>query len=345
MAVLFGKSYTKAQLYRRSVNIAQLAAMDEVELKGGRANGMQVYRVRSGSGLAFDLLPGKCMDIGALSYKGVNMSLLTRNGVCSPENMPPAAGEFERYFGGGMLWTCGLKNCGPNYQDEGGQFQHYHGRIGTQPAEQAWKNCFFDGDEYVLSAGGVLRDTTIEGYNLELTRKMRTTLSKAEITISDTIENVDINDTDYLLLYHFNFGFPFVDEGLRLVFPEALAPVQTGNAASQDDVSEWGAFSAPVDNISENLFFHTLAPDSSQSITVRLENPKLGIGAAITFDAEYLPYLVEWKCMRSGEYALGIEPSNNFIGGMPTERKAGRSRKIAAGEKHAITVKLGFYTL
>jgi len=49
--------------------------------------------------------------------------------------------------------------------------------------------------------------------------------------------------------------------------------------------------------------------------------------------------------MRAGEYALGIEPANNLIGGMQAERKAERSRKIAAGEKHIIKVRLGFDTL
>ena len=70
MAELFGKEYTKAQLYKNSVNIGQLASIEEVELRDGRARGLKVFRVRSTNGLAFDLLPGKCMDIGALSYRG-----------------------------------------------------------------------------------------------------------------------------------------------------------------------------------------------------------------------------------------------------------------------------------
>ena len=270
---------------------------------------------------------------------------MTRNGVCSPENIFPANGEFERYFGGGMLWTGGLKNCGPNYIDEGSQFHHYHGRIGTLPTEQSWKRSNFEGDEYILSGGGVVRDTTIEGYNLELVREIKTTLSKPEIVIKDSIENLDCNDTDYLLLYHFNFGFPFVDENLKMIFPEAEKPIIPGNKASQSLISDWDKMTSPIDNETENLFFHTLKPGVDKMATVRLENPALGIGAYIKYETEYLPFLVEWKCMRSGEYALGIEPSNNLIGGMRAEREAGRSRKIAAGEKHTIKVVLGFYTV
>jgi hypothetical protein len=130
-----------------------------------------------------------------------------------------------------------------------------------------------------------------------------------------------------------------------MVFPKAAKPVKPGNDVSKETISEWNRLCAPIDNETENLFFHTLKPDADKTVTVRLENPKIGIGVYIKYETEFLPYLVEWKCMRSGEYALGIEPSNNFIGGMRAEREAGRSREIAAGEKHRIKVMLGFYSL
>ena len=256
MVELFGKQYSKTQLYKNAMNIGQLASIDEIELKEGRANGMKVFRVRSTNGLAFDLLPGKCLDIAALSYRGVNISLLTRNGVCSTSSMFPVNGEFERYFGGGMLWTCGLKNCGPNYIDDGYSFTIITGE-GTLPAEQSWKKGFFDGDEYYLSAGAVMRDTTIEGYNLELVREISTCLSKPEITIKDSIENLDFISTDYLLLYHFNFGFPFICENLVMHFPKAASPVKAGNGASEKMKAEWNKLCSPKDNeIAEFVFPH-----------------------------------------------------------------------------------------
>jgi hypothetical protein len=345
MAKLHGENFTKSALYKRSVNIGQIASIDEVELKDGRARNIRVYRVRSGNGLAFDLLPGKCMDISSLSYKGVNISLLTRNGLSSPENMFPANGEFERYFSGGMLWTCGLKNCGPNYWDDHQQFHHYHGRLATLPSEQSWKKSYFEGDEYYLTAGAVLRDTTIEGHNLEFTRELRTSLSTPEIAITDSIENLDCNETDYLLLYHFNFGFPFVDENLKLLFPQTAKLVGTGNTHSNEKKDEWAKISPPDDNVSEYLFFHAIEPETDGTATIRLENPKIGIGSYLRYETEYLPYIVQWKCNRSYEYALGIEPSNNLIGGMQAEREAGHSKVIRPGEKHNIKVVLGFYDL
>lgn len=345
MASIEGTTFTRPDLCRYSVNPDQLASIDEVELRDGRARGMKAYRVRSQSGLAFDLHAGRALDIGALSYKGRNISLLTRNGVCAPENIFPANGEFERYFGGGMLWTCGLKNVGPNYLDEAGQFQPLHGRIGTIPPEQVWKKAGYEGDEYVLEAGAVLRDTTIEGHNLTLTRTVRTVLSRAEIEIFDVIENVDYRPTDYLLLYHFNFGFPFLSERLKLDFPPAQEAVQPRNEAARQHLAEWRTMTAPVDGEEENVFFHFPEPSADGTASVALENPALGIGARLTYETRYLPYLIQWKCMRSGEYALGIEPGNNLISSLPNERAAGRGAVLNPFERHEVRLKLSFHDL
>lgn len=285
------------------------------------------------------------MDIGALSFNGINISLLTRNGLCSPENMFPTNGEFERYFSGGMLWTCGLKNVGPGYTDEDLRFHPFHGRLGMYPVEQSWKKSFFKGDEYFLTAGAVMRDTIIEGYNLQLTREISTTMSIPEIKISNTIENLDYNETDYLILYHFNFGFPFLSPNLKITFPESKMPIIPGNDASKAEIHHWREISPPRDNDTENLFFHTPLPQPDNQVAVRLENHDLGVGVVIKYNSEFLPYIVQWKCMRAGEYALGIEPSNNFIGGMPAEKAAGRGKTIAPFEKHKIELTLRFFQL
>jgi hypothetical protein len=345
MLKILNEAYERQKLYKYTVNLAQLASIEEAELIEGRSKGLRVYRFHSANGLAFDLLPGKCLDIGSLSYKGINISLLTRNGLCSPENMVPAHGEFERYFSGGMLWTCGLKNVGPCYTDDDLRFQPFHGRLGMYPSEQSWKKCYFEDDEYYLTAGAILRDTIIEGHNLQLTREISTNLSTPEIRIRDTIENLDINETLYLLLYHFNFGFPFLTPGLKITFPESRMPIIPGNTVSKAEIENFQEISPPIDNAIENLFFHTPIPDSNDQVTVTLQNSQLGIGVVIKYNSEYLPYLVQWKCMRAGEYALGVEPSNSFIGGMPAEKDAGRGKTIQPFEKHEIELTLRFFQL
>ena len=76
-----------------------------------------------------------------------------------------------------------------------------------------------------------------------------------------------------------------------------------------------------------------------------LDNPALGVGARLTYETRHLPYLIQWKCMRSGEYALGIEPGNNLISSLPNERAAGRGAVLKPFERHEVRMKLSFYDL
>jgi hypothetical protein len=76
---------------------------------------------------------------------------------------------------------------------------------------------------------------------------------------------------------------------------------------------------------------------------VKLENEELGIGLYIEYDKENLPNLTQWKSMKSGDYALGIEPCNCFVKGRKEERENGTLKTIAAFSKLEFKLKIGFY--
>jgi hypothetical protein len=61
-------------------------------------------------------------------------------------------------------------------------------------------------------------------------------------------------------------------------------------------------------------------------------NHSLEIAVMITYSKEELPYLSQWKCMRSGEYVLGLEPGNCDVGGRASARSDGRLKFIQPGE-------------
>ena len=46
-----------------------------------------------------------------------------------------------------------------------------------------------------------------------------------------------------------------------------------------------------------------------------LINPALGggFGIRLDYDRAALPCLIEWQCLQSGLYVLGIEPSTNHV--------------------------------
>ena len=81
--------------------------------------------------------------------------------------------------------------------------------------------------------------------------------------------------------------------------------------------------SEPVDDFFEHVFFRDMQADPDGFVTVRAENPTLGIAAEICYEQKNLPCFVQWKSMRSGDYALGLEPSNTILRGRAAEHEAG----------------------
>lgn len=335
----------KQTLLRYAGNMAQLCGVDQRECTEGRARGMRVWQVRTGGGLEFDLLPDMCLDIGALRYRGINISWLAKNGYASGVYGYPVLNEFDRYFGGGMLWTCGLKNTGGDYVDADGKFQHLHGRLGITPCEKAWTKEDWDGDEYVIIAGGTARDSILAGHDLTLTRELRTVYGGSEIEITDTIENLEPEETDYLSLYHFNFGYPFVSPELALKLPEAERPVLPRTEAAARGMAERMTLELPVDGYEEQCFFHHFKADADGWCRMRMENAALGIAAELAYERALLPVVTQWKSVRSGEYVLGMEPGNSYLRGMETERAEGHVGRIGGFETRTIRMKLKFMTL
>lgn len=89
-----------------------------------------------------------------------------------------------RSVNGGLFYTCGLTNVGAAFGDD-----YFHGRVRLIPAEQAYACAEWEGDEYFLRCGGVMRQNGVCYENLSLTRNIETALGSDEICVSDTVCN------------------------------------------------------------------------------------------------------------------------------------------------------------
>lgn len=338
------RQLSRRELIKYTGNISQIAGIEHLCYTNGAAQGMDLFRVRNGSGLEFCLTPGKCMDISQLSYKGINISGLTKNGIRSSSLCTPAVNEFDNYFSAGMLLTCGLLNTGDDCT-ENGIYQPIHGRIGITPAEQSYSKCYWQGDDYILEAGGAVRESRAAAHNLLLTRVVKTSIWSSELEITDTIENLDSEPEFILLLYHFNFGFPFLTPDIKILIKEEMGSVAPRNEDAARCIGSWDKITQPQDNEPENCFFHFPIPDTQGVCRAGLENRELGIGAYITFEHEYLPVLTQWKSVRSGDYILGIEPGNSLLQGRVKSRKSNAGRNLEGFGSFSHTIRLGFYDL
>ncbi|MFR1434917.1 MAG: aldose 1-epimerase family protein [Acutalibacteraceae bacterium] len=329
---------TKEALCRLAGCPEQLYGITRMTLEEGRGRGMAVYDLETGGGLRCTVLADNGLDIGRLTYRGVPVSFLSKNGIVSPYAHHPFEEEFLHTFPGGMLYTCGLLSAGPAGRD-GGVWHPLHGRYHSIPADQ----CAGTEENGCLKITGRVRETQLFGHALELRRTIEAPVGGSELCIIDTLENQTPEPIEYMVLYHMNFGYPFLSPALRLVLPDGT----TTTPRNEDAAAGLGrerTFCAPVDGAAEQVFFHKV-PGEDGFGQVRAENPELGFGAEVCWSLGSLPVLAQWKCMRSGEYVLGIEPSNSYIMGRAAERENGTIGHLAPFESRRMEVRLRFYPL
>ena len=309
----------------------QLYGVQRMQINEGKAKGCTVLQVRSGGGLQLDILPDTGLDIGRVSYRGVNMSYHSKNEDDSPAAFLPYENEFLHTFPGGMLYTCGLRSTGPANRDKGEWFP-LHGRIHGMSAV----NVAVQEQEEEILISGTLRETVLFGPVLEMKRSIRVPLFQGKIRVEDCIRNATPNAEEIMLLYHMNFGYPMLSEAAQLKFPDERKTTGRDDWA-QRHLGEETRFTKPVDNDPEQVFFHHI-----DNAYAALENDKLGIRASLRWSGDTLPILAQWRSMATGDYALGLEPTNSYIMGRHAEREHGTLPVIGPYETLNTWVELTF---
>ena len=90
---------------------------------------------------------------------------------------------------------------------------------------------------------------------------------------------------------------------------------------------------APIDGYAENVFVHRLRRNAGGRVVAGLYNHGLNLGLEMAFDHGTMEYMVQWKSMMSGDYVMGMVPSNNHAAGRGYEREHGNLKKIAPFER------------
>lgn len=288
MPTLFGKNFTKTELRKRIGDISQIASATEFTYSQGKANGVKAIEVRNGSGLRFIILPDRGMDIAYAEYKGTPISYISKTGIVSSNHYDEP--DFLRSFSAGLLTTCGLTYMGAPCVDKGVALGA-HGRISNIPAfdvgiTQEWLE-----DDFIISVRGKVREATVFGENMVLTRTIITKLGDNKIEINDSIENEGFEPTPLMVLYHMNFGYPLISENTVL-------ETNCVNIRPRDDVAEPGIniacqFSEPKNAYSEQVFYR----DAVSQSYAKLKNADLNLNVTVNFSGDELPYLIEWKQM------------------------------------------------
>ena len=341
MPKLFGKNYTKRQLLDRVGDISQLAGSRVGQLTQGNERGADLIEVFNASGLNFTVLPGRSLDIAAATYKGMSLCFRGNTGDVGPAFYEPQGFGWMRGFFGGLLTSCGLTFVGhPETDPEEENIElGLHGRLSFIPAKNVGAEGTWNGGDYTVQLSGKMREAEVFGTNLEMTRQIATTLGEKSIRIHDRVENLSVDPSPLMLVYHTNPGFPLLDAGTRLV----LNAKKSTEWEKDQEVGpeEYTVVSAPQKKAHDDVYVHRPIADSRGNVHVGLINDKLALGLYWKFPIKEIPILNHWQHFHRGTYVTGIEPGNCSVLGRAWNRKHKTLQYIQPGEVRDFHLEIG----
>ena len=336
---LFGQDFEREKLIKYFGDMYQVAGIKRYVLDDGKGRGMRAADVHTGTGFAFTVLFDRGMDIGETHFCGIPVSFYSSVGYSSPYLYEEPGMGFLRSFTGGMLTTCGLTYMGGPCIDQGEELG-MHGRATAIPSEETFAHCAWENNDYVMKIGGAVRQSKLDGENMRLTRTITARAGESCMVIRDTIENCGFEAQPLMMLYHCNFGYPFVGEDSILVHSKHRTVIPKNDIAEKG-LKTYDRFTSPDRDFEPQVFYHSLEPDQDGKAFASLKNQKLGLQAYIKFDTEHLPYLVQWKHLSPNGYVCGLEPSTWFGHGRDVARARNELRMLEAGQAIDIEIEIG----
>jgi hypothetical protein len=326
MVELFGCDWSRARLRERTGTLQQCGGIELLEYADGPERGVRVLDFRTGAGLSFRVAVDRGFDLLSAEYRGIPIGWRSPTGPRHPGLASPEESRgwgFLRSFTG-LLATCGLDHAlapatagAERYIYPGFTATDHplHGRISQIPARLCGYGEHWDGDACTLWAEGEVAQMAVFGENLVLRRRIEAPLGGTAIVIDDRVENRGFRPTPHMLLYHYNFGYPVLDEGAELLVP-SRAIVHTVHADLHAQGVGYRIQGPPRPDFSEQVYEHDVVAAADGMALAALINPALGAGGfgiRLDYDRTALPCLIQWQCLQSGLYVLGIEPSTNHV--------------------------------
>ena len=328
----YGTELTRTELERRSGDRAVLGGVRAVVLDNGSERGIRALEFRTGTGLRFEVLVDRAMDIGSVEHQGRSLAWYSPTGFRHPglhENADEQGLSWLRSFSG-LTVTGGLDHTlfGGTvdastyyYPPRPRVTQGLHGRVANIPARLIGAGEAWDGDRCVLWAEGEVRQATVFGEYLVLTRRIEADLDGDEIRLLDRVRNDGFYRTPHMFLYHINLGWPLVDEGSRFVAPIRRTLWQTDSVAAQR--VSYQRMPAPQTNFVEQVYEHEVVADGQGQVRTAVVNERLALGVAVEWSLAQFPCCFEWLNLQEGAYALAIEPSTHHVAGNAAARADG----------------------
>ena len=306
-------------------NHHQIGGIETSILDNGIGRGNRVAWINTGSGLRFKVNFDRGMDIGEAFYNQHCLTWLSHGGIPAPQTLSDIGINWLRTFGGGLLTTCGLQHVGGPESDQYGE-RGIHGNISNLPAQiESIIQPDPSRGKKEMSITGVMKESKIFGPNLELRRTISITLGESEIRIHDEVINKGNTIEPLMILYHINFGYPFIQEGTQIFWEGKWMPRFDGDYPKIfKEGIDFKTCPAPLDSHlggGEEVALINPIADKNDKCRCGIFNPKLNLALEIEFYKSQLPYLSNWQHFGKGEYVTGLEPGTNWPIGQKQARE------------------------
>ena len=329
-------------------NPYQLGGIETAVLDEGMGRGARVAWVNTGTGLRYKLVLDRAMDIADAFYNQYSLAWLSHLGISAPQPMALKGTDWIKTFGGGLLVTCGLDHVGGPEKDAYGE-RGLHGSISNTPAtiESVRQPDIRTGD-LRMSITGIIRQTQPLGARYELKRTISGEIGRPAIIIQDEVTNSGNTTVPHMLLYHFNLGWPLVDEGSRILWDGSWTPRESGpeNKIFREG-NDFHRCPGPLEDHSgggEEAVFVDVPGDESGFCHTGIYNEKLGLALAVKFRKSQLPWLTNWQHFGRGEYVSGLEPGTHPPIGQAAARKSEQLLFLEPGETKKYETELAVLT-
>lgn len=302
-------------------------------LHGGLRDGIDLVEVNNGA-LSFAVLPTRGMGLWQGHYRGNFL------GWRAPIHGPVHPRHVSAADRGGLGWLYGfdewLCRCGLAFNGPPGEDVHtdnhnqthrdlvtLHGRIANQPAHYVEIRVSLDAP-HEISIIGQVEEGGLFSPRLLLTTTYTTVPGSNRLVVHDVVENRGALPAEMQILYHCNFGPPFLEAGSRVVLPiREVSPINDRAALGIETLE---TYAGPSAGFPEQVYCYDLLADAHGKTLALLYNRAADRGLAIRHNRQELPCFTVWKNTMALEegYVTGLEPATNYPNFKSFERQQGR---------------------
>jgi hypothetical protein len=325
-------------------------------LRGGRRDGVDLIVVDNGA-LRFSVVPTRGMGLWKGWYDG------NRLGWDSPITDGPVHPSFVNLAAsGGLGWLdgfdellarCGLENNGAPFEvktkkpdgTESNTTFGLHGKIANVPASYVAVHVAAEPPHEIIVEGHV-DEARLFGPQVRMISRISTHPGSNTLVVCDEFVNLKDQPLEIQILYHWNFGPPFLGIGSRFLAP--IKSVTPRDARAQQGISQHDLYGGPEPGSTEHVYYYELhtgsdgaspsqagshgaspsriGPEGQARTLAMLRNHAGDKAVVLRFDRNQLPAFTLWKNtagLRDG-YVTGLEPGTNYPNAQPFEKARNR---------------------